>query len=183
MLLDLKSRGLTIAPKLAIGDGAMGFWAALVKVFPETRKQRCWVHKTDNILNKVPKRVQPKVKKALHEIWMAETRQDAYRAFDLFVDKYKAKYPKAVRCLEEDREELLVFYDFPAEHWQHIRTTNPIESTFATVRLRTVKTRGCVSRDTILAMVYKLGESAAKKEVAKAARIPSSAGADTGGEV
>lgn len=163
VLLDLKDRGLTIAPKLAIGDGAMGFWAALVKVFPETRKQRCWVHKTDNILNKVPKRVQPKVKKALHEIWMAETRQDAYRAFDLFVDKYKAKYPKAVRCLEEDREELLAFYDFPAEHWQHIRTTNPIESTFATVRLRTVKTRGCVSRDTILAMVYKLGESAAKR--------------------
>ena len=163
VLLDLKSRGLTIAPKLAIGDGAMGFWAALVKVFPETRKQRCWVHKTDNILNKVPKRVQPKVKKALHEIWMAETRQDAYMAFDLFVDKYKAKYPKAVRCLEEDREELLAFYDFPAEHWQHIRTTNPIESTFATVRLRTVKTRGCVSRDTILAMVYKLGESAAKR--------------------
>jgi len=106
---------------------------------------------------------QPKVKKALHEIWMAETRQDAYRAFDLFVDKYKAKYPKAVRCLEEDREELLAFYDFPAEHWQHIRTTNPIESTFVTVRLRTAKTRGCASRDTILAMVYKLGQSAAKR--------------------
>jgi putative transposase len=111
----------------------------------------------------VPKRTQPKVKRALHEIWMAETRQDAYRAFDLFVDKYKAKYPKAVRCLEKDREELLAFYDFPAEHWQHIRTTNPIESTFATVRLRTVKTRGCVSRDTILAMVYKLGQSTAKR--------------------
>jgi putative transposase len=163
VLLDLKYRGLTIAPKLATGDGAMGFWAALVKVFPETRVQRCWVHKTANVLNKVPKRTQPKVKRALHEIWMAETRQDAYRAFDLFVDKYKAKYPKAVRCLEKDREELLAFYDFPAEHWQHIRTTNPIESTFATVRLRTVKTRGCVSRDTILAMVYKLGQSAEKR--------------------
>jgi len=163
ILLDLKHRGLTLAPKLAIGDGAMGFWKALAKVYPETRVQRCWVHKTANVLNKVPKSVQPKMKKSLHEIWMAENREDAHRAFDLFVGKYEAKYPRAVRCLEKDREELLAFYDFPAEHWQHIRTTNPIESTFATVRLRTAKTRGCVSRSTILAMVYKLGQSAQKR--------------------
>ena len=163
VLLDLRHRGLTTAPKLAIGDGAMGFWAALAKVYPETRMQRCWVHKTANVLNKVPKGIQPRVKESLHEIWMAETREKACRAFDLFVSKYGAKYPKAVECLEKDREELLAFYDFPAEHWQHIRTTNPIESTFATVRLRTAKTRGCVSRATILAMVYKLGQSAQKR--------------------
>jgi len=163
VLLDLKYRGLTTAPKLAIGDGAMGFWNALARVYPETRIQRCWVHKTANVLNKVPKSIQPKVKKALHEIWMAGTREEAHKAFDLFIDKYEAKYPKAVKCLQKDREELLTFYDFPAEHWQHIRTTNPIESTFATVRLRTAKTRGCVSRATILAMVYKLGQSAQKR--------------------
>ncbi len=163
VLLELKHRGLTIAPKLAIGDGAMGFWTALAKVYPETRVQRCWVHKTANVLNKVPKSVQPKMKKSLHEIWMAQTRGDAHRAFDLFVNKYEAKYPKAVKCLAKDREELLAFYDFPAEHWQHIRTTNPIESIFATARLRTAKTRGCVSRATILAMVFKLGQSAAKR--------------------
>ena len=161
--LELKHRGLTIAPKLAIGDGAMGFWSALAKVYPETRVQRCWVHKTANVLNKVPKSVQPKMKKSLHEIWMAQTREDAHRAFDLFVSKYEAKYPKAVKCLEKDRKELLAFYDFPAEHWQHIRTTNPIESTFATVRLRTAKTRGCVSRATILAIVFKLGQGAQKR--------------------
>ena len=163
VLLDLKHRGLAVAPKLAVGDGAMGFWAALTKVFPQTRIQRCWLHKTANVLNKLPKRVQPKAKRALHEIWMAETREDAYAAFDHFVNKYGAKYPKAVQCLEKDREELLAFYDFPAEHWQHIRTTNPVESTFATVRLRTAKTRGCVSRTTILAMVFKLGQCAEKK--------------------
>jgi putative transposase len=162
VLLDLKRRGLTVSPKLAVGDGAMGFWEALAKVFPQTRTQRCWVHKTANVLNKLPKSAQPKAKKALQEIWMAETRENAYAAFDHFVATYGAKYPKAVDCLEKDRDELLAFYDFPAEHWQHIRTTNPIESTFATVRLRTAKTRGCVSRNTILAMVFKLGQSAQK---------------------
>ena len=162
LLLDLKHRGLTKAPKLAVGDGAIGFWKALAKVFPETRMQRCWVHKTANVLNKVPKSVQPRMKQALHEIWMAETRQKAYTAFDHFVERYAAKYPKAVDCLTKDRKELLAFYDFPAEHWQHIRTTNPIESTFATVRLRTAKTRGCVSRATILAMVFRLGQCAEK---------------------
>jgi len=163
VLLELKHRGLTIAPKLAIEDGAMGFWTALAKVYPETRVQRCWVYKTANVLNKVPKSIQSKMKKSLHEIWMAQTRGDAHRAFDLFVNKYEAKYPKAVKCLAKDRKEPLAFYDFPAEHWHHIRTTNPIESTFATVRLRTAKTRGCVSRATILAMVFKLGQSAAKR--------------------
>jgi len=133
------------------------------KQLPEAWMQRCWVHKIANVLNKVPKSVQPRMKQALHEIWMAETREDAHRAFDLFVDKYEAKYPKAVRCLERDRKEFLAFYDFPAEHWQHIRTTNPIESTFATVRLRTAKTRGCVSRTSILAVVFKLGQSAQKR--------------------
>jgi putative transposase len=162
VLLDLKHRGLTVSPRLAVGDGAMGFWAALAKVFPQTRTQRCWVHKTVNVLNNLPKSAQPKAKKALQEIWMAETRENAYVAFDHFVATYGAKYPKAVECLEKDRDELLAFYDFPAEHWQHIRTTNPIESTFATVRLRTAKTRGCVSRNTILAMVFKLGQSAQK---------------------
>lgn len=151
VLLDLRHRGLTVSPKLAVGDGAMGFWAALAKVFPQTRTQRCWVHKTANVLNKLPKSAQPKAKKALQEIWMAETRENAYAAFDHFVATYGAKYPKAVDCLERDRDELLAFYDFPAEHWQHIRTTNPVESTFARVRLRTAKTRGCVSRNTILA--------------------------------
>ncbi len=163
VLLGLKNRGLEIGPSLAVGDGALGFWGALTKIYPDTRHQRCWVHKTVNVLDKVPKGMQPKIKAALHEIWMAPTRKAAYKAFDLFVETYEAKYPKAVDCLKKDREELLAFYDFPAEHWQHIRTTNPIESTFATVRLRTAKTRGCGSRKTILAMVFKLGQSAQKR--------------------
>jgi len=163
VLLGLKTRGLEIGPNLAVGDGALGFWGALTKIYPDTRHQRCWVHKTVNILDKVPKGMQPKVKAALHEIWMAPTRKAANKAFDLFVETYEAKYPKAVDCLTKDRDELLAFYDFPAEHWQHIRTTNPIESTFATVRLRTAKTRGCGSRKTILAMVFKLGQSAEKR--------------------
>jgi putative transposase len=163
VLLGLKHRGLEIGPALAVGDGALGFWGALSRIYPQTRHQRCWVHKKVNVLNKVPKGMQPKIKAALQEIWMAETREDAHKAFDLFVETYEAKYPKAVECLTKDREELLTFYDFPAEHWQHIRTTNPIESTFATVRLRTAKTRGCVSRKTILAMVFKLGQSAQKR--------------------
>ena len=153
LLLRLKAQGLEEAPKLAVGDGALGFWKALSKVFPETVHQRCWVHKTANVLNKLPKSVQPKVKQALHEIWMAPTKNAACRAFVTAVSIYSAKYPKAMECLLKDKDQMLAFYDFPAAHWQHIRTSNPIESTFATVRLRTAKTRGCVSRQTILAMV------------------------------
>jgi putative transposase len=163
LLLRLKSQGLKHGPRLAVGDGALGFWKALRKTYPETRHQRCWVHKTANVLNKLPKSVQPKAKQALHEIWMAPTKEGAYKAFDTAVSTYSAKYPKAMQCLEKDKDQMLAFYDFPATHWQHIRTSNPIESTFATVRLRTAKTRGCVSRQTILAMVYKLGQSAQKK--------------------
>jgi transposase-like protein len=151
---------LTIDPKLAIGDGALGFWKALPQVFGTTRAQRCWVHKTANVLNKLPVGQQPKAKEALHQIWLAECRVDAEQAFDLFLTTYEAKYPKATACLEKDRETLLTFYDFPAQHWLHLRTTNPIESTFATVRLRTAKTRGCVSRAGLLAMVFKLTKTA-----------------------
>jgi len=161
VLLDLKARGFR-QPKLAIGDGALGFWKASRKIFSQTRNQRCWVHKTANILNKLPKHSQGKAKQSIHDIWMAATREEAEKAFDLFLATYKLKYPKATQCLDKDREELLAFYDFPAEHWVHIRTTNPIESTFSTVRLRTKQTRGCVSRTTILAMVFKLGLSAEK---------------------
>jgi len=160
VLLELKSRGLKIDPHLAIGDGALGFWKALPQVFGTTRRQRCWVHKTANILNKLPKSQQPKAKAALHEIWMAATRQEAEKAFDHFLKVYRPKYPKAAECLEKDRDVLLTFYDFPAEHWIHLRTTNPIESTFATARLRTAKTRGCGSRESILAMVFMLVKSA-----------------------
>ena len=163
LLLDLKQRGLTIDPKVAIGDGALGFWKALPQVFGTTREQRCWVHKTANVLNKLPKGQQAKAKAALHEIWMAESRATAEQAFDHFLTTYEAKYAKAAECLAKDRQALLTFYDFPAEHWAHIRTTNPIESTFATVRLRTAKTRGCVSRAGILAMVFKLTKSAEQK--------------------
>ncbi|CAN5839957.1 IS256 family transposase [soil metagenome] len=160
LLLDLKQRGLEIDPKLAIGDGALGFWKALPQVFGTTRAQRCWVHKTVNVLNYLPKGLQAKAKAGLHEIWMAESRVDAEQAFDLFLSTYEAKYPKATECLAKDRNPLLMFYDFPAEHWVHIRTTNPIESTFATVRLRTTKTRGCVGRAGLLAMVFKLTKTA-----------------------
>lgn len=163
LLLDLKHRGLEAAPRIATGDGALGFWAALRKVFPETREQRCWVHKTANVLNCMPRSVQPKAKKDLHEIWMAETRDNAQQAFSHFLEKYGAKYDKAVHCLNKDRDVLLTFYDFPAEHWPHLRTTNPIESTFATIRLRHRKTKGSGSRRTSLAMMFKLAESAAKK--------------------
>jgi putative transposase len=163
LLLDLKSRGLTQAPALAIGDGALGFWKALRHVYGQTRWQRCWVHKTANVLDKLPKDLQPQAKQRLQAICMAPDRPRAAMAFDLFIAVYEAKYPKAVECLTQDREELLAFYDFPAEHWGHIRTTNPIESTFATVRLRTDKTRGCLSRVTMLAMVFKLYQSAAKR--------------------
>ncbi len=163
ILLDLKKQGLEHDPALAIGDGALGFWKALTEVFPETRHQRCWVHKTANVLNYLPKHKQATVKADLHDIWMAETRKDAFAAFDHFVLKHEAKHPRAVECLKKDRDELLAFYDFPAEHWQHLRTTNPIESTFATVRLRHRRTKGSGSRATCLAMVFKLAEAAAKK--------------------
>ncbi|MBF0383709.1 MAG: IS256 family transposase [Magnetococcales bacterium] len=163
VLIDLKKRGLKNGPKLAIGDGALGFWKAISKVYGETRHQRCWVHKTANILNKMPKSMQTKAKAGLHEIWMAETRENAIKAFNGFVESYTDKYPKAVKCLTKDHDRLLTFYDFPAAHWQHIRTSNPIESTFATVRLRTAKTRGCVSRAGILSMVYRLTLSAQKR--------------------
>ncbi len=162
LLLDCKQRGLTTDPKLATADGGLGFWAALPKVYPTTRQQRCWVHKTANVLNKLPKRVQPDAKGKLHEIWMAPTREDAYRAFDHFVATFEPKYPAAVECLRKDRDVLLTFYDFPAEHWIHLRTTNPIESTFATVRLRHRRTKGNGSRVACLAMVFKLCDSAAK---------------------
>ncbi|WP_311951021.1 IS256 family transposase, partial [Halomonas piscis] len=163
LLTGLRKRGLTTAPKLAVGDGAMGFWAALNKLYPETDPQRCWVHKTANVLNKLPKSVQPKVKAELHDIWMAETRDEAHKAFDRTLKRFEAKYPKAMACLAKDREELLAFYDYPAEHWVHIRTTNPIESTFATVRLRSKRSRNCGSRVTTLAMVFKLLQSAEKR--------------------
>ena len=163
LLTGLRERGLIQAPKLAVGDGAMGFWAALSKIYPETDHQRCWVHKTANVLNKLPKSVQPKVKADLHDIWMAETRDGAHKAFDRTLKRFEAKYPKAMECLAKDREELLAFYDYPAEHWVHIRTTNPIESTFATVRLRTKRSRNCGSRATTLAMVFKLLQSAQKR--------------------
>ncbi len=163
LLLACKQRGLTVDPKLATGDGALGFWKALRQVYPTTRTQRCWVHKTANVLDKMPKRIQPKAKEMLHEIWMAESRADAEKAFDAFIEMFEPKYPQAVACLKKDRDVLLTFYDFPAEHWIHIRTTNPIESTFATVRLRHRKTKGSGSRKACLAMVFKLMESASKK--------------------
>ena len=159
VLLDLKARGMN-APKLAIGDGAMGFWAALDETYPDTRHQRCWVHKTANVLNYLPKSVQPKVKSALQDIWKAETKVAAESAFDLFIKTYDAKYQQATKCLMKDREELMAFYDFPAMHWQSIRSTNVIESTFATIRHRTKRSKGCLSRSTMLQMMFKLSECA-----------------------
>jgi putative transposase len=160
LLLDLKARGLEHGPELAIGDDALGFWKAIRQVYGETREQRCWVHKTVNVLNDLPKGKQPQAKSMLHDIWMAEKKAEDVKAFDLFVETYQAKYPKATECLAKDRDVLLTFYDFPAEHWAHIRTTNPIESTFATVRLRSAKTKGCGSRIACLTMVFKLTQSA-----------------------
>jgi putative transposase len=162
LLLDLKRRGLAFAPKLVIADGALGFWKAVGEVWSKVREQRCWVHKTANVLNKLPKSIQSKAKTALQNIWMAETRRNAEAAFDHFVELYEAKYDKAVGCLKKDRGALLAFYDFPAEHWKHLRTTNPIESTFATVRHRTIRSKGCLSNKTALAMVFKLIEGAQK---------------------
>jgi putative transposase len=162
LLIDLKARGLADPPLLAIGDGALGFWSALGKVFPTTRQQRCWVHKTANILNDMPKAMQAKVKVDLHNIWMAESRLEAEKALSVFREKYQAKYPKAAERLTKDEDELLAFYDFPAEHWVHIRTTNPIESTFATVRHRTKRSKGCLSMATMELMVFKMIKEAEK---------------------
>ncbi len=162
LLMDLKHRGLTEAPKIAVGDGAMGFWKALKKVYPQSKEQRCWMHKTGNILNYLPKREHHKAKDRLHQIWMASSKEEAFKALKHFVDMYEAKYPKATHCLIKDQETLMAFYDFPAEHWRHLRTSNPIESTFATVKLRTAKVRGCFSRNTVLTMAFKLMESAQK---------------------
>jgi putative transposase len=160
LLLDLRDRGLVEPPKLATGDGSLGFWRALAQMFPATVHQRCWVHKTANVLDKLPKSVQPAAKAHLHEIWMSANKADAIKAFDRFIEVYGVKWPKAAACLEKDRAELLAFYDFPAEHWQHLRTSNPIESTFATVRLRTYRTKGPGSREAGLAMAFKLAEKA-----------------------
>jgi transposase-like protein len=162
LLLDLKRRGLAVGPELSVADGALGFWQAVEEVWPRMRGQRCWVHKTANILNKLPKSLQSKAKRALQEIWMAETKKDALVAFDAFVETWSPKYEKAVECLTKDRDTLLAFYDFPAEHWKHLRTSNPIESSFATVRHRTVRSKGCLSNKTALAMIYKLAEAAEK---------------------
>lgn len=160
LLLDVKSRGMIDAPRLATGDGALGFWKALRQVFPATKTQRCWVHKTVNVLDKLPRGQQVSAKNMLHEIWMSATKEDATKAMDRFVATYQAKYPKATECLLKDKDQLLAFYDFPAEHWAHLRTSNPIESTFATVRLRTSKTKGAGSRTACLAMAFKLVQSA-----------------------
>jgi putative transposase len=162
LLLDLKRRGLDARPELAIADGALGFWKACAEVWPKTAEQRCWVHKTANVLNKLPKSQQPKAKRELQEIWMAETKAAAASAFDAFIESHATKYEKAAACLKKDRDTLLAFYDFPAEHWKHLRTTNPIESTFATVRHRTIRSKGCLSNKTALAMVFKLVEGAQK---------------------
>ncbi len=162
LLRDIQQRGLKTSPKVTTGDGALGFWAALREIYPQTREQRCWVHKTANILTKLPQSLHAKAKAMLQNIWMAPNRETAVKAFDLFVQTFEAKYPKAVECLVKDQEVLLTFYDFPAEHWIHLRTTNPIESTFATVRLRTVRTKGSGSRTACLTMVFKLAQGAQK---------------------
>ena len=162
LLLDLKRRGLSSGPQLAVGDGALGFWKALDEVWPTTRAQRCWVHKTANVLNKLPNSLHTKAKRALHNIWMAETRKDAEAALDVFIETYSRKYEKAAECVAKDRDALLAFYDFPAEHWKHLRTTNPIESAFATVRHRTTRSKGCLSNKTALAMIFKLAQAAEK---------------------
>jgi putative transposase len=162
ILRDLKARGLGELPALATGDGALGFWAAAAEEFPTTRRQRCWVHKTANILDKMPRSVQSKAKARIHDMYMADTKENALKAYDEFLALFEAKYPKACECLSKDKDDLFTFYDFPAEHWIHIRTTNPIESTFATVRLRTKRTKGCGSRSATLTMVYKLVEQAQK---------------------
>ena len=162
LLVDLKARGLSVAPEVAVGDGALGFWKALDEAFPSTRHQRCWLHKTLNVLDKFPKSVQPNAHKDLHEIWLAPDRATAETAIAAFAEKYAPKYDKAVECLIKDRETLLTFFDFPADHWDHLRTTNPIESVFATVRNRTVRMKGALSQDTARLMVFKLVMAASK---------------------
>ena len=161
VLLKLKSRGMN-PPKLGIGDGAMGFWAALDEVYPEPGQQRCWMHKTMNVLNCLPKTAHVNAKQALHAIWQAETKENAEKAFDLFIETYDPKYPKATLCLQKDRDELMAFLDFPAQHWQSIRTSNPIESTFGTIRHRTKRSKGCLTRNGMLHMMFKLGMCAEK---------------------
>ncbi|WP_061007941.1 IS256 family transposase [Vibrio sp. CUB2] len=163
LIEQLRAQGLQLAPKLAIGDGALGFWKAVAKCWPQTAQQRCWVHKAADVLNKVPKSVQPRIKEALQDIWMAETRDDAYHAFSTFQKRFEAKHPKATDCLVKDKAEMLAFYYYPADHWVHIRTTNPIESMFATVRLRTNEAKNCGNRKTTLMMAYKLMRSAETK--------------------
>ena len=174
LLKDLKKRGMTVPPQLAIGDGAIGFWTALRDVYSETREQRCWMHKMQNVTGAMPKSMREKAKSDMQDIWMAETKKEANAAFDLFIETYGVKYEKAVAKLLKDRDELLAFYDFPAEHWKHIRTTNPIESVFATVRNRTRKTKGCLNRKTALSMVFRLVLSAKKKwrKISAPARLP-----------
>ncbi len=163
LMRNIKKRGLNEAPRLSVGDGALGFWSALREEFPESREQRCWVHKTANILDKMPKKIQPRAKEKIHEMYMSETKEYALDAYKDFIDLYQNKYPKACECLIKDKDVLFAFYDFPAEHWRHIRTTNPIESTFATVRLRTKRTKGCGSRIATLTMVFKLIKEAEKR--------------------
>jgi len=163
LLTCIKSRGFTSGPSLSIGDGSLGFWGALAEVYPSCKWQRCWVHKTRNILDKLPKALVPRAKSDLHQIYLSDTKKNAGKAYQKFVDTYGTKYPKVLHCLEKDKDALLNFYDFPAEHWQSIRTTNPIESTFATVRHRTTRSKGCFSRDTIIASVYKLIKEAEKR--------------------
>lgn len=165
LLLDLQRRGFAEGPELSIGDGALGFWKALSKIYPKTRWQHCWVQKTANVLNKLPKSLQSKAKEKLQQIWMADNKKEAERSFDVFIKTYEAKYPKAANCLIKNRDVLLNFYDFPAEHWRHIRTTNPIESTFASVRLRTAKVRSCFSSITIVTMAFQLCRCAQKRWV------------------
>jgi putative transposase len=163
MLLDLKRRGLEIGPSLSVADGALGFWAAVREIYPETLEQRCWVHKTANILDKLPKSIQQKAKKMIHNMYMAENKKTALKEYEFFIKAFKDKYEKAVKCLEKDVDQLFTFYDFPAAHWQHIRSTNPIESTFSTIRLRTRRTKGCGSREATLTMVFKLAREAEKR--------------------
>ena len=162
LLVDLKARGLSIAPEIAVGDGALGFWKALDAVFPGAQHQRCWVHKTANILNKVAKSVQPAMKIDLREIWRSPDRAAAEYTIDVFAEKYGVKYAKAVECLTKDRQQMLAFYNFPAEHWDHLRTSNPIESVFATVRHRTIRSKGSLSTTTARLMVFKLITAAAR---------------------
>jgi putative transposase len=165
LLLNLKERGFKCTPRIAVGDGALGFWGALTEIFPQTVHQRCWVHKTCNLLDKLPKSEQEKAKKMIHDIYLAATYENALKAWKSLITMYGVKYPKFLECLQKDQKELLAFYDFPAEHWIHLRTTNPIESTFATVKHRTVKSKNCFSRKTLIGATFKLFQEAQKRWV------------------